>query len=140
VERDILLSRAHLQAGDAARALALARGAQEQIITSPARGQFPALEAEASVQLAHAQLASGDATNARAYAERALALRRELSHPSSPWLAEAHLALADAQLASGETARARDNVARARAALSAQGDVSDQFRQPLLALARRISN
>jgi serine/threonine-protein kinase len=140
VERDILLSRAHLQAGDAARALALARGAQEQIITSPARGQFPALEAEASVQLAHAQLASGDATNARAYAERALALRRELSHPSSPWLAEAHLALADAQLASGETARARDNIARARAALSAQGDVSDQFRQPLLALARRISN
>jgi len=76
----------------------------------------------------------------RAYAERALALRRELSHPSSPWLAEAHLALADAQLASGETRARGDNVARARVALSAQGEVGDQFRQPLLALARRTSN
>jgi serine/threonine-protein kinase len=138
VERDILLSRASLQTGDAACALALARGAQEQIVTSRARALFPALEADASIQLAQAQLANGDSANARAYAERALALRRVIGHPSSPWIAEAYLVLADAMLAEGEPARARDNVARARAVLSAQGEVSDQFRQPMLALVRRL--
>jgi serine/threonine protein kinase len=139
-ERDILLSRACLQAGDSARALSLARSAHAQVVDSPARALFPALEADASVQLAQAQLATGDAANARTNAERALALRLELSDPSSPWLAEAHLVLAEALLATGEAKRAGENLARARAALSAQGDVSDQFRQPLLALARRIPN
>jgi serine/threonine protein kinase/tetratricopeptide (TPR) repeat protein len=138
IERDILLARAYLQAGDTARALSLARGAREQVVTSRARDMFPALEAEASVQLAQAQIATGDAASARAYAERALALQRELSDPSSPWLAEAYLASAEALLAAGETRRAREYLARARLILAAQSEVGDQFRQPLLALARRI--
>jgi len=137
-ERDMLRARAYLQTGDTARALSLAREAHARVVTSPARTSFPALEADASVQLAQAQLAVGDAENARAYAERALALRREISHAASPWIAEAYMVLADALFAAGETARASDSVVRARAALTAQGDVGDQFRQPLLALVRRM--
>jgi tetratricopeptide (TPR) repeat protein len=137
-ERDMLLARAYIQTGETARALSLARDAHARVVTSPARTLFPALEADASVQLAQAHLAVGDAHNARAYAERALALRREISHPASPWIAEAYLVLADSLFTAGETARASDSVTRARAALTAQGEVGDQFRQPLLALARRM--
>jgi serine/threonine-protein kinase len=140
VERDILLSRAHMQAGDAGQALTLARAAQTQVATSPARALFPALDADASLQLAQALLATGDFARARGHAERALQLQRELSHPSSPWLAEAHLVLAGVELAAGETARANENVFRARTALAAQGEVSDLFREPLMQLARRVSN
>jgi len=139
-ERDMLLARASMQTGDTAHALSLARAAHAQIVTSSARAVFPDLEADAAVQLAQAELAAGEAASAREYAERALVLRRELSDPGSPWLAEAYIVLADAQLATGETHRASDSVARARAALAAQNEVGDQFRQPLLALVKRIPN
>ena len=130
-ERDILLACAYLQSGDFQRALTLARGAQSQIVTSSERADFPALEAEASVQLARALLANGDAAAARPHAERGLALRRDLDHSSSPRLAEAHLTLAAALSQVGETARANEQLLRAKAALAAQGEVGAQFRELL---------
>jgi serine/threonine-protein kinase len=139
-ERDALLARAYLLAGDTKRAWSLAHAAHSRVLTSSARNLFPALEAETALQLSRAQLAAGDAASARNYAERALAIRRDIDHPSSPWIAEAHLALAAALAAEGETDRARDNLARARAVLAAQGEVSDELGRAIAALRRRLSS
>jgi tetratricopeptide (TPR) repeat protein len=138
-ERDILLSAASLQAGNAQDALTLARNAHTAVLTSSAREAFPALEADASIQLARALLANRRPEESRTYAERALTLRRGLGDPMSPWIAEAHLVLAEALRIEGITVRANENAARARAIFAARGEVGDQFRGGVVGGASRAS-
>ena len=94
VERDTLLSRAHLQLGHGAQALQLATLACERLAAFPVPAWFPALDADARQQQAQACLSVGDPVRARSAFEEALALRMAHEDAGSPWIAEAQLGLA----------------------------------------------
>ena len=94
VERDTLLSRAHLRLGHGEVALRLAAAACERLATFPVPAWFPALDADARQQQAQAWLVAGDPARARCEFETALALRVAQEDAGSPWIAEAQLELA----------------------------------------------
>ena len=94
VERDSLLSRAHLRLGHGETALQLATAACERLAAFAAPAWFPALEADARQQQAQAWLVVGDLARARSEFEKALALRVAHEDAGSPWIAEAQIGLA----------------------------------------------
>ena len=93
VERDTLLSGAHVQLGDSGEAVRLANRACARLAAFAVPAWFPALDADARQQQARAWLFAGDAVRARSAFEQALALRVAHEDAGSPWIAEARLGL-----------------------------------------------
>ena len=106
VERDTLLSRAHLQSGQGEAALRLATQACERLAAFSAPAWFPTLQADARQQQAQAWLHAGDLARARSGFEEALALRLAHEDAGSPWIAEAQAGLARCCSATARTAAA----------------------------------
>ncbi len=94
VERDTLLSWAHLRLGHGEAALRLATAACERLAAFAVPAWFPALDADARQQQAQAWLLAGDLARARSGFEKALALRVAHEDAGSPWIAEAQIELA----------------------------------------------
>ena len=126
--------RAHiwLQRGRPAEAAAAARQALDDIVRSPLRGKFQALEADAALRLGQAQLRAGDALAARPSLARAVELREATDDPDlSPWLAEAQIALATCLLDLGQRPAARALLSQAAAIHGLHAQLGEQFREPL---------
>jgi hypothetical protein len=84
VERDVLLSEALHESGEAARALAIADSALRSARARTQRGGYHALEAAAELQWATASMASGRPADAVAGVEAALRWFEAEDAPSSP--------------------------------------------------------
>ena len=127
VERDTLLSRAHLQLGHGAQALRSATAACERLDLFPVPAWFPALDADARQQQAQAWLFTGDAVRARRGFEHALALRVAQEDAASPWIAETQIGLACCWLASADVAPAAAALDRAARILAQHDELGAHF-------------
>jgi serine/threonine-protein kinase len=138
LERDIVLAHAYLALGDVSQALRIAEESQKQLVSSPLRQYYPALESEASLALGRAQLRARDPHTARLNLERSLNLRLANDYPESPSIAEAQIALAECFIALGEQAQARSLVKRAAAIQASHIELGDHYKQPLIDVRRRL--
>lgn len=138
IERDVLLSQAHLQLGSVERALGLALGAAERLAASSVRNRYPALDADVQLQLGKTLLGAGRHAAARGPIERALAWRTANDAASSPWVADAGVAWAQCLLALGDSVRSRAAAARASTIYGAHTPVGEHFTRPLQELLRTL--
>jgi tetratricopeptide (TPR) repeat protein len=127
----ILRAQALLHQDRAADAAAAALQALGDIVRSPLRNRFQALEADAALRLGQAQQKLGDPRRARANLERALELRTAGDAAQSPWLAEAQLALAACLVDLGQREAARALIGRAGAIQAAHPELSEHLKAPL---------
>ena len=138
LERDLVLSQAHVVSGNIEAAFTLANQVEERIERSPLRQYVPALEAEAALRLGQAEMARGAYSAARPYLERALALRTAIDHSNSPWLAEAQIELGNCMLSQGDRIGAVALLNKARTIHAANTQLGDHFRRPLIHLGERL--
>jgi len=127
----ILRAQALLHQDRAADAEAAAVQALGDIVRSPLRSKFQALEADAALRLGQAQQKVGDPRRARANLERALELRTAGDAAQSPWLAEAQLALAACLIDLGQREPARALIGRAGAIQAAHPELGEHLKAPL---------
>jgi serine/threonine-protein kinase len=127
----ILRAQALLHQDRAADAAAAALQALGDIVRSPLRNKFQALEADAALRLGQAQQKLGDPRRARANLERALELRTAGDAAQSPWLAEAQLALAACLVDLGQREAARALIGRAGAIQAAHPELGEHLKAPL---------
>ena len=140
IERDVLRSHAHQQLGATARALELAQAAHTRMAAAATRAFHPALDAEVSLQWGQALLQAGRAAQAREPIALALAWRLANDDPGSPWLGEAHVAQARYWLSLNDRGRARAEVDKARAVLTSNKAVGEQFLRPLREVQRALKS
>ena len=136
----VLRAQALLQQERVADAEAAARQALAEILRSPLRDKFRALEADAALRLGQAQQKQGDPRGARANLERALELRTAGDTAQSPWLAEAQLALASCLIELGQPDAARALLARAGAIQGAHPELGGHFTVPLQRIGARLAS
>jgi tetratricopeptide (TPR) repeat protein len=115
----------------AADAEAAAVQALGDIVRSPLRNKFQALEADAALRLGQAQQKLGDPRRARANLERALELRAAGDAAQSPWLAEAQVALAACLIDLGQREAAQALIGRAGAIQAAHPELGEHLKAPL---------
>jgi serine/threonine-protein kinase len=140
VRNRVLWSAALLSAGDTPGALAQAQQALKAVQTSPLRPYFSALEADAGLRLGQAELRAGRFAEAQVALTQAVALRSDLDHSESPWLAEAELALAEALAAGGARQRAAALVKQAEQRLAAHPALGAHYKRMLDQARTRLSN
>jgi serine/threonine-protein kinase len=128
-----------LQQGRNAEALARARDVTGAIEISALRPFFPAIEADAWLQLAEAERRASLLDAASSHAALALELRRAIDDDASPWLAEAQVALARCLLDRGRRDEAAQWAARAQAIHARHAELGEQFRRSLRDLNARLA-
>jgi len=127
----ILRAQALLHQDRAADAEAAAVQALGDIVRSPLRNKFQALEADAALRLGQAQQKLGDPRRARVNLERALELRAAGDAGQSPWLAEAQVALAACLIDLGQREAAQALIGRAGAIQAAHSELGEHLKAPL---------
>ncbi|HXO35339.1 MAG TPA: serine/threonine-protein kinase [Candidatus Acidoferrales bacterium] len=105
---------------------------------STARTYSKALESEAALAEGRADLLLGQPPNALPLLQRAVDLRESFLDPGSPSLADARLALAYCQLDLGHPSQAKSLLTKAKKALAAHRELSQQYSLPLHELDKRF--
>jgi serine/threonine-protein kinase len=134
----VLAAQALIALGRDEEARAVAQRALGDVTAAPVRDYYQLLEADAALRLGQALQRLGDAGNARAPLERAVALRAANDDATtSVALAEAQVALADCLLALQDPAGARALVQSASAIDAAHPVLGRHVREPLAQAAAR---